>query len=493
MNKVEWVDKILQPKSIDLFLKFLLVLILLLNLPSLGIWLGLPPEGDAVDYRIPMVKWMVEHREIPNWSWAVVDDFPALGEMILAILYWIHPNLMRLLPILAYFGIGYLGAKILLYSLSSEITKTVSAKTIILIGIVWILGLRPMAIQSNLLMLDNLASFFILGSLWNILNKRIILAGIFCALSLSTRYFAWPIAFALFCALWVLLKSQNEKRLFRQLILFTLISAMGAIPFMVRNTILNDNPFFPLLYSIFNGPSSNMAFHDAYLNYGRGKDLLSFALLPFDFLYTNSFVRGFYDYTLGKLFYAQIFLVILALILARKKFHFAENKKLLPLIVFFLVHLVLWFLGAQQMRFLVPGLVVINAAMLVFVLHRLDWKLVSLVAGLSMFSVLSIQKDSILMFLGKRESIFLADATQLKNCLKLLPPNVVIGLDERMGAIGLVEGIKFRFIGSHPHGSPDNSDSILELNYLYSKRKYEGFSPLQNVMKCHWQKRTKEI
>lgn len=69
---------------------------------------------------------------------------------------------------------------------------------------------------------------------------------------------------------------------------------------MVRNYLVNGGHlFFPV-------DVPHVMEKWGVLDYGRGRDLLSFLLLPFDLLYTNTYVKGIFDYTLGKLFYVQL-------------------------------------------------------------------------------------------------------------------------------------------------------------------------------------------
>lgn len=401
----------------------------LLALPSMAIWLGLPPEGDAVDYRIPLIKWMAAHNRIPNWPWSMVDDYPLLGEIIMAILYKIDPHLMRLVPIGAYIGLGWAAQK------AARQWQTAIPGTLIF---AWILALRPLALQSNLLMVDNLASFFCVGALAYLLGQNFRAAGIFCALALATRYTAWAYSVPLFFV--ALYMAPNGKK-WKNIAIFVGISSLGAIPFILRNIILNHNPIFPMLGSIFNGASIEYAG----FGYGRGKDLISFLLLPYDLLYTNTWVTGFFDYTIGKLFYFQLIVVFgvgIAQIIKKRNLRptFGNERKIFyALLIFFILQTILWFLSSQQLRFLVPALVALNILMFSFIWNRGGIILSLLLTLLCLPSYSSIQMDSIKMAMGKMESPFALPTKKALDCFSQIPANEVVGIVARDGMQGFID------------------------------------------------------
>src|SRR5207253_11389847 len=84
----------------------------LVALPSLLTAIGLPPEGDAVDYHVPIIKWMLKYHRYPNWPWTVVDDFPMLAEILMLPFFAIYGGLGRLVTITAYFACAVFGALI---------------------------------------------------------------------------------------------------------------------------------------------------------------------------------------------------------------------------------------------------------------------------------------------------------------------------------------------------------------------------------------------
>lgn len=445
------------------------------TIPSFFIWLGLPPEGDAVDYRLPLVKWVATHRTWPSWPWTMVDDYPPLGELLITGLYILHRNLMRLVPVLAYVGVGYVSGKILVEWITPP--AWLSKKTLSAIAFAWILGLRPMALQSNLLMVDNLSTFFLLAALLFILKEKILWAGVFTGLALLTRYSAWPAAPAL--ALAALLMGQTLKKRINNVLLLTAVSTVLVSPLLWRNWVLNHNPFFPIFNEYINGTVVDAS----YFLYGRGRDLLSLLMLPYDILYTNTYVQGFFDYTVGKLFYIQLAAFLFFCFWPRFRIQLPSTKKSQAIFAYGMIHTLTWFAGSQQMRFWVPVLVLLNLGMLALLLKRSNFKIIAPLIALTMFSIMSIQKDSVLIALGKKESIFSVAANKAVSCLSQIPLEEKVGYLWRDGTLGFVDH-DFIFYLPHPYATNRSSPNYAEVNYLYTLEPKAGFAPWPEEKPC---------
>jgi hypothetical protein len=432
--------------------------------PSLFIPLGLAPEGDAVDYRIPLVKWMIRHGTYPNLPFTMVDDYPFLGEILMASLYLVSPGLMRMVPILGYFGLGWAGGK-LAQLLSGEPDQK-KQRTIFWLGMLAVLSFRPITLQSNLLMVDNLASFFLVATLVMSLNQRFILAGLFCACALATRYTTWGMgAFFLLVIFSISLRQKNWKTFLG----FVVVAGFGALPFMIRNYLLNGNPFFPI-------GSTEVMKSIAVDTYGRGTDISSFLLLPYDLLITNSFVNGIFDYTVGKLFYLQVFAVIFVFIFGKLE----RVKKSWLVWAFCLTQTLIWFFSGQQLRFWVPTLVVL---VLILVLSiRRSPLILWLLTLVSIFSFLSVQKDSILIAMGKKESFFADAVKRAENCFLVAEVgNAPVGYITREGMLGFFDQ-DFYFLPPHSYAIPSTETD--KVNYIYALTPREGFQPWPKASPC---------
>lgn len=459
----------------------------LATLPALWIPLGLPAEGDAVDYRIPLIKWILKNHQYPNWPWSAVDDFPMLGEFLMLPFYALSPGLARLVPMMAYLGSAVFGA-LIVRDVFSGLNNRIAARVVFISVVAWILGLRPLALQANLLMTDNVASCFCLGGLYFILIGRVGMAGIFTALALSTRYMIWgPCAGLGLAFIYFNLKKPN---FYKNLFIFAGISILGALPFMVRNYCVNGgNPFFPLFLKFFN--QTHLGYEYGFNWHGRGKDLISFLLLPYDFLYTNTFKNGFYDYTLGKLFYIQLLALIFsfafkfkeAISLLRKIFQMRETR---AIIIFFAFHLLTWFTGSQQMRFFIPNLVIVNIAMFYFVWKLLPHLVVAPLLILSVLSVVSIQGDSYRILKTKNLPVYEPKLSNAKACLSQIPVTETVGHASR-GILGFFDH-DFIFVPDHPYSLLIPKDKMPWPKFIYGIDKFVGYHPWPKENPCALQK-----
>jgi hypothetical protein len=423
---------------------FVVISSIFLTLPSFMIPLGMPPEGDAIDYRVPLMRWILRHQTFPVWDWTMIDDYPMFAEFLMLPFYALDPALARLVPIVSYAGLGACAGAFTVWLCGNQ-TK-ISSRTLFFLGAAWALTLRPLAIQSNLLMIDNAASFFLLASLYLILKQRILLAGVLAAFAAGTRYTVWPSLIILAIFLIVLSKGKKSfKFIFKEFLLFCLLGLAGALPFMLRNYYVNDgNPFFPI--------GSDSVWSSVVAHYGRGSDFFSLFLFPYDLLYTNSYVNGFYDYTIGKLFLIQIFATFIVLVSAKMQVNLFRRNEFIILFTFSFLHFLIWFYSSQQLRFLVPSLVIWALIMLAFLLYRNAYIILACVTFLGVFSTLSIQKDSILIALKVREFPAQAYKSEADRCFSSVENELgdnAVGYIHRDGIIGFFDR-DFIFVKGSP-------------------------------------------
>lgn len=446
-----------------------------LSLPAFLIPLGLPIEGDAVDYRIPIVRWILRHGTYPNWNWTMVDDYPSLGELLMVPLYAVHPALTRLVPLLGYFLLGGAGGAIAVLLSRSKSSRL----TLFLVGCAWTLALRPVALQSNALMNDNLAAGFLLAALVCALRVKPALAGMLCACALATRYSTWGSAAFLLVVTWA---SAPAGRRLPALATFASISSLGAFPFMIRNFLVNQgHPFFPV-------DAPDVMRNWGVDQYGRGSDIVSFLLLPFDILYTNTFVNGFFDYTLGKLIYVQLLAFLAAgcwyLFKPGSKGEVLPDRRTSFLIAgFALVHTVVWFSSSQQLRFLVPALVITNMAVLVQITRWAGIRALAFPTLLAVLSITSVQGDSIRIVTGKMESPFIVNAREAGECfLRAGVGNDPVGYLNRDGMLGFFDK-DFVFLPTHSYGLPGDQENNLRWIYESSEPRMD-FEPWPPESPC---------
>lgn len=414
-----------------------------------GLWvpLGISAEADAVDYRIPLIQWIIRHRTYPNWAWSGVDDYPMLGELLMLPLYAIKSSWARLVPILAYLSTGLMGG--LLYR---QINRRHS-RSGFLLAIAWTLSLRTLAIQSNLLMVDNLASLLILGALLFLIGNNEKIAGTFAAFALATRYSALP-AFAALISVSCFLTVRRKGEI-KQVGIFLLISSFGILPFALRNLFINGNPFFPLFQSVF-GPT-DVQILNRYDHYGRGTGILDLIRLPWDLLITNEFGKNLFDYTLGRIFILQTAVVGFLAFKNRKCLYNLVTRIQLrasyqALALFTCLHILTWFYSAQQLRFLVPSIIILQLGLFVICHRFLNSRALAILTLTAALSIASAHKETILVAIGTRKLTFFEKRKEdAQACFSRLPQiSTPIGHSSRDGTLGFLNH-DFAFVGAHPY------------------------------------------
>jgi hypothetical protein len=442
----------------------------LFALPSFLIPLGLPTEGDAADYRVPLLQWMLRHRAYPNLPWTMVDDYPMLGELLMLPLYAIAAPLARLVPLAGFLALGAAGG-----ALTADLDggrAGLPRRTVFLAGFAWVIALRPLALQTTILLVDDLAAAWLLWSLVYALRARAVPAGAFLAAALATRYTFWGVAplIPLLCAL-------RSGRKLRSFTVAAALGAAGALPFVVRNLAVNHgHPLFPV-----DAPETWGALGVG--GFGRGRDLLSFLLLPFDLLYTNTFTRGLFDYTLGKPVFVHLGIAAAAL-LARAKGPAvpADTRARWLTAAFALAVTLVWFRASQQLRFLAPVLAIATVGLVVFSLRKAPRWFVALGALAGVFTAWSVEKDAIAIALGKKENEMAVQARAQAECLaKAGARQDVVGVPHRDGTLGFLDR-DFVYLPGNPYHVPGASFEAPP--WVLSREARDGYEPWPREEPC---------
>lgn len=464
-------------------------------LPSFFIPYGLPHEGDALNYRIPILKWVLRHATYPNWSWSFVDDYPSLGEILILPFFAIKENLGRIVPMLAYMANG-LFAGLIAIELFANVSK-VSAHEIFLFVFAGVLGLHPLLLQSNVLMVDDIASCFALGTLYFLIRGNLKNSTIFLGLTLATRYTLWG------CLVGALLASLRihfsaPRRNLQKVFFITLLALLGAAPFMIRNLIVNHNPIFPLLSEWFNGQETfNFG------SWGRGKGPIALLLFPYDLLITNTFkvtlfdsnidYHDFFIFTVGYLFLLQLIAAIVAFGMALQKNVASLRRRILEpkiqaTLIFFVAHFFYWWLGSQQLRFFVLELILILIFILYFLYSRLPRPISMLFVLVNLLSIFYVHQESWLVAFGKKEAYYdTAYVRTYRDCLARVNPqkSEVIGHNRADTFLGFFDydfvflkpNIYFTSPKDLPHPMPDYIYDDIGLKEIRGYEKWPAEKP----------------
>ncbi len=457
-------------------------------LPSLFVPIGFLAEGDALDYRLPIMKWILRHGSYPSWSWTFVDDFPMLGEFLMLPFFALKPEFARIVSIFAYMGTAAFAGGVAAEILPSR--RLAQKHSFFLFAFACTLGFQPLLVPADHVMVDNIANCFALCSLWLLLRGKLRTSALVLGAALATRYMIWGAApGALFAVLWL---NKNNPAKWKQAALFTALASLGALPFLIRNAILNGDPFYPLLNGILYGQQL-----EGFAGWGRGRNLKSLLLFPYDLLYTHSFVHSlfdtkapaghFFEYKLGYLFYAQTAALLAVLTLRAGSFlSFARaacaDRKTQAVVLFALTHFLFWWLGSPQIRFFGATLALLNVALLYPLFTRLPKGALVLLALLPIVAIASVRQEAWKIAAGKQESLSQSGyVMSARRCFERagVQPGSLLGFTSR----DVINGFfNYDFVylppGNLHHERPGASPAPVP-DYIYSGLDFsdrEGFS-----------------
>ncbi len=345
------------------FLTILILLNLLIPFLCVAFPVGFSMEGDALDYRYSIVKMIQENHSIPILPWTYNDDYPLLGEVLFALSLKVSMWGPRIVSALSY--VSFSAAT---FMMARSFLPGVWALLVVLISMTSTL----VTAQDNLWMVDLMASSFSLWAIYFLMRAakakdfkhwNLVLAGLFSGFAMLTRYTQMPVT-AMLALMWLLWSSTCDvmlgsplprffKKRVQEGLLYLVPALFVFLPLLVRNSIVNHNPLFPFLTSIFGGKDLTVSraaeIFGVFANHcGFERGFLDFLLLPYRF----AFYVDAFDYSVGPyfLFFFPWWCLHLALVV-RKKTDLAKFQDLFS--VFLTLGLTFaWFMGSRQGRFL---------------------------------------------------------------------------------------------------------------------------------------------
>lgn len=471
---MEGYDKSFWDRALHLACVLTVVAAFVACLPSLGVPIGLSAEGDALDYHLPLIRWIVRHHSYPNWNWTFEDDFPLLGELLMIPFFLVKTEFARIVSIAAYFGTAWVTGEI-----AAEIAKEKSRdeiKELRFFVFACVLGFQPLLVQACHVMVDNVANVFALYALLELLRGRAFKAGIAQTLALNTRYTVWGSLPAAAAAYLFLAKREKQNRA-RDLAAFLAVSLAGITPLLVRNALLNGNPVYPILDGLFHGIPYNGPGP-----WGRGKDALSLLLFPYDLFYTNTFDHDLFDtkalpgggpygYHLGFLTYVQLVALALLLKLNFENLNWREFFRR-PVIranaVYAVVAFAFWFAGIQILRYYGFGLALLNLAILYPLATRASKGARAALVLLTVPAIAYAQAETWKIAFGSEKSFREQPYVQAAfDCFQRarVPKDALVGWTTRDGLLGYFD-YDFVFVPPHdlyrqlPGTSPPKPDFL---------------------------------
>jgi hypothetical protein len=181
--------------------------------------------------------------------------------------------------------------------------------------------------------------------------KLLILSSILMGFALGSKYLALE-SLVIFAGLvfWFGGKDGFRNALVRATI-FAGIALLIGTPWYIKNLVLSGNPLYPF---VFGGPGWDKQRLDLLMgflsSFGTGKALVDFILLPINLFRQNMRFAGF----MGAIEFPNPMFMFLPLYLWTRSFE-TRNTRVLDILAWVvLFRIVLWSLGSQQTRFLLP-------------------------------------------------------------------------------------------------------------------------------------------
>jgi hypothetical protein len=171
-------------------------------------------------------------------------------------------------------------------------------------------------------------------------------AAVLIGLSCAVKYFG--LVYLVFIMLYEFIYGKNRKLFYAGLCL----SIFVCLPWYLKNYITSGNPFFPMLSSFFSSEYLSYIRVKHYealtINYHYGKTIVDYLLLPFRIIIGYNAVPK-----VGMLGFGgalSMFFIFAAFVSFKK-----ESNRIVS--VLFLVYFIIWMFSSQQVRFLLPVII----------------------------------------------------------------------------------------------------------------------------------------
>jgi len=240
-----------------------------------------PFDYDSLHYHLAFPQIYLQNHLITFQSQNVFAQFPFIGEMLytwgIAIGGYSLPALLH--------GIGSLIMAAFVYSIGNRIWGKIAGVSAVLLCLTS-LHLARAAIKPQIDIFTALFSIAALCCLFRWLDRRenfwLLFGGIFTGLGLGTKYTSLvliliPLAVGLLFS--SIRENKGRSYAIKNILIFSGIALLTALPWFLRNLIWTGNPVYPLLFKIFGGQGMNADLDRMIFNYHSSpllKDLTGF-------------------------------------------------------------------------------------------------------------------------------------------------------------------------------------------------------------------------
>ena len=366
----------------DKWTKMLWICFILLSLVCLMYTLTPPIQSDGLRYHLAAPQEYIKQHRIHYIPLSALSNSPFLVEMLFLYGMLLGGDLLaQLLHFSLWVLAIFLIRSFVLYfgGCGENNDRAFPAKNAVGLFAGLLFGSIPaVAILGCWPFIDNGIAAWFLGFVFCICLYRqkkesglLLLSGIFGGAALGTKYTMIPMIL-LGCLIIFILDLFDRKFSILSPLTIGITALILALPWFLKNLIYTGNPFYPLLYGIFDGKdwsAANASFYAAKAaGKGFGNSLPLLFLSPFNATFHWD---KFESFNPGPLFLFLLPFLIGSLFLLLKK---EKRDIFIILISFSIAYYVMWFFGYQSTRFLIPfyGLSAILAGLVLLEIKRIS-------------------------------------------------------------------------------------------------------------------------
>jgi|TARA_Y100000310_G_scaffold336415_1_gene420892 4-amino-4-deoxy-L-arabinose transferase-like glycosyltransferase len=290
-------------KKQEKYTRYSILIIILFSVIVLALTSIHHVSGDGCWY-VPVGKFMAENQNFPLFEPLGRDEpfwSPPLYHVLVAIVYGIFGAVNNSLGNFAVKFVSPIFGILSLIFTFLVVKKLVNSK--IAFYSILFLAFIPIFIGYSVLSyVESTLIFFVILSVYFLINDKIILAGIAAGLSILAKYNG---VFIIPVLLYIVYKKYSKKQFYKNGLIIAILPLIVASPWLIRNWILLGNPIWPFLNFIFNGYES--------MSYGslNFSNLFHYGLLLFTYLGIFGVPDGnFHLFSTFKLPYSEVLLPI---------------------------------------------------------------------------------------------------------------------------------------------------------------------------------------
>lgn len=380
----------------------------------LGFLLVLTPAvgKDSLTYHLAVPKLFLKHHGIYFIPGNIFSHYPLNSEMLYAVALALRGDVLAK-------GIHFVTTLCILLGMWHFARQHISEIAFVPFALLVFYTIPSVFVASHMAYSDLTVSFYAFLTVYAFVNwfrrredRWLILCGVLSGVAISTKYTALLLPF-LGCLgiLWACRHHRvSNQQVSRLLLAYVTCTVVVGSPFYVKNWIMTGNPFYPFLYTIFDGRGwdpEQARLYDLFVrSLGMGRGLWDYLLLPWNVSVNARMHSLQFDGILGP-----VFILTLPFAIGMRKVAIGFKISL----VYCLFTFMFWASSAQQIRYLIPvfPFLAIMTAYVLSYYHR---------RRVAVFGVLAVLVAGSLGFNGYHV---------VRDFLKIRPLGVITGFEDK--------------------------------------------------------------